>query len=192
MIITPRAVDKSKLSENDFIEVRPDLRRRTIEYSGGRKPSIDSGVHAATYASDPGITAILHSHNPWPVSAPKTEFPFPCGVTEEAEEILAKLRPDPVSVVELAEHGTFVVLRGEDAVKTLSRDWSRVKEDWREHLSEIGAAMPEGAKIVPMFSENRIVGSVLVHEDATASPRLLEEFRGCGMGIELIKKARAR
>lgn len=52
--------------------------------------------------------------------------------------------------------------------------------------------MPEGAKIVPMFSENRIVGSVLVHEDGSVSPRLLEEFRGRGNGKRLVEKALER
>lgn len=42
LAITPRGIDKSKLTESDFIRVRADLSERKIEYSGHRKPSIDS------------------------------------------------------------------------------------------------------------------------------------------------------
>ncbi len=92
----------------------------------------------------------------------------------------------------MADHGAFIAIRGEDAVKTLAETWLSVKNDWGRHLSEIGSFMPNNAVIVPMFSENGIVGSVLVHEDGSVSPRLMEEYRGRGFGKKLVERALAR
>lgn len=134
MAITPRGIDKSKLTESDFIGVRADIEKRKIKYSGDRKPSIDSGVHAIAYARDSGTVAILHSHNPWIVGAPKTGFPFPCGVAEEADEITSKLRDGPIAVVEMADHGAFVAIRDVATAKELAKTWYWMRRDWERHL----------------------------------------------------------
>lgn len=52
--------------------------------------------------------------------------------------------------------------------------------------------MPKDAKLVPMFSKNGIIGSVLIHEDGSVSPRLLQEFQGRGIGKKLVERARVR
>lgn len=92
----------------------------------------------------------------------------------------------------MADHGAFIAIRGGDAVKTLAESWYWIKRGWEKHLGRLGEFMPKNAKIVPMFSENRIIGSTLVHEDGSVSPRLLQEFQGRGIGKKLVERARVR
>lgn len=57
-LITASGVDKANLSETDLVKV--DLDGKVVE---GPKPSAETLVHCALYASDPAIKAVFHTHS---------------------------------------------------------------------------------------------------------------------------------
>jgi hypothetical protein len=129
-VITKRDVDKTGLTEKDFVWVRLDLHDDKLIYSGapGTKPSVDAPVHRLIYKKLPWVKVIVHGHlqvsgefvhgEPLPL--------WPCGAENEADDIMQAVPKDVTPSLWIANvtgHG-FVALIGDsdpkNALDTLS------------------------------------------------------------------------
>jgi hypothetical protein len=129
-VITRRDVDKTGLTEQDFVFVSLRLENDALIYSGaeGLKPSIDSPVHRLLYEQLPWVKSIVHGHlqAQGDMVHPAKLTRWPCGAENEAYDILsvAPREAQQVWVVNVEGHG-FVALIGSDnpqnALLTLSR-----------------------------------------------------------------------
>jgi hypothetical protein len=121
-IITRRDVDKTGLTENDFVFVSLNLENDSLAYSGteGVKPSIDSPVHRLIYERIPWVKSVVHGHlqaHGDRVHLEKLQR-WPCGAENEAYDII-KVSPQEARdlwVVNVEGHG-FVALIGLDNPK---------------------------------------------------------------------------
>lgn len=198
MAITPRSVDKGKLTEKDFLLVKVDQRKRRVYVNSPTKPSIDSSVSDALYKAYPGLKAILHTHSPWVLNPYTTSFPYPCGVKEEAQEALKTLKQhhhanNKAFVLKLLHHGTLLGLAGDLDIATLEAQWQAVQKDFKAHMQEIGiadTALAQG-RVQAILSPEGIVGYVFTDTDGTIAPRLLPEHQGKGLGRQLLEVIRA-
>lgn len=193
--ITPRGVDKSKLTGDDILLIQVDQEQRQIFVNSERKPSIDSSVSDALYKAFPGLKAIIHTHSPWSLNGFRTSFPYPCGVKEEAEEVIRAIKQNSYQdnnpfLVKLIHHGYILGLAGELTIDKLEEQWKKVNEDFKTHMAELSISEEElaGSTLCAMISSKGIIGYVLHHVDGTISPRILDEYRGLGLGRELFER----
>lgn len=117
-IITKRNVDKTGLTEQDFVFVKGSLENEKIIFLGtaGSKPSIDTPVHRYIYENLSWVRSIVHGHlflkgeNVHPELINR----WPCGSENEAYEIIRKapIGPQRLWMVNVDGHG-FVALIGE-------------------------------------------------------------------------------
>ncbi len=118
-IITKRNVDKTGLTENDFVFVSLQLENEAIVYSGSSniKPSIDSPVHRLIYEQIPWVRSIVHGHLQ---AQGESIYPhrlqrWPCGAENEAHDIIAVAPQEKQDlwIANVDGHG-FVALIGSD------------------------------------------------------------------------------
>ena len=193
--ITPRGVDKSKLKPEDFLAVKVSTEERKIYVNSSIKPSIDSSVSGTLYKNFSDLRAILHSHSPWFLGASESNFPFPCGVKEEGDEVVCTVNAqnrktnDPF-LVRLIDHGYMLGLTDLLSISMLKAQWSEAIEDQAEHWNEVsvGDAELDGGKTVAILSKEGVVGTIRIHADGSVSPRLLPKYQGKGYGRELVSR----
>jgi len=193
--ITPRGVDKSKLSPSDFVVVKVDASERKVFVNSASKPSIDSSISGALYKEFPNTTAILHSHSPWFLGATETRFPFPCGVKEEGEEVIRTVKAaghvdgNPF-LVRLIDHGYMLGLTATLSPTTLRTQWKEALEDQKQHWDEVRATEEEleGGNSVAILGKKGVIGTIRIHSDKSISPRLLPQYQGQGYGKELLHR----
>lgn len=73
MLITPSGMDYGRMTEKDLIAVN----FRTMEYTGGVKPSSEKDIHAGLYRSKSGINAVIHTHPSYCCSVAATRKALP-------------------------------------------------------------------------------------------------------------------
>lgn len=196
--MSPRAVDKASVAVKDMLRVSVDQNSRAITAvapRGGTTSSIDSGVSAYLYEQFTGLKAIVHTHCDWGVGFKQTDFPYPCGVKEEAiemEKILLAAGYDGLSsfLLRLVEHGFVLGMHENLTTEQIRRQWHEVNEDFDSHVTEIGTSPAElraRGKIQPILSPDGIVGYVFEDNDGAVAPRLMESSRGRGWGRDLIE-----
>ena len=86
VLISRRNVDKTGISEKNFVVCRLDTDGNTI-YEGTAKPSVDTPVQLRLFKALPNIDYILHGHC-YAKSASFTDRAIPCGAVEEVDAVL--------------------------------------------------------------------------------------------------------
>ncbi|GEM_PF-2215501 len=116
-IITRRNVDKTGLTQDDFVFVSLQLENDSLIYSGasGMKPSIDAPVHRIIYEKIPWVNSIVHGHlqaHGEVIYSEKLRR-WPCGAENEAHDIIAVApkKQQNLWIVNIEGHG-FVALIG--------------------------------------------------------------------------------
>ncbi|MCR4431378.1 MAG: class II aldolase/adducin family protein [Tepidanaerobacteraceae bacterium] len=125
-VITPSGMNYADLEPEDIVAV--DLDGKPV--ASGRKPSVETPVHAAIYRARPDVKAVIHTHsiNASACAASRTEIPCimedmssmvggpvkvakyaPTGTRELAENVLEAL--EDRNAVILANHGVVTVGR---------------------------------------------------------------------------------
>lgn len=105
--VTRRNVDKTNLSERDFVEVKSG--EQTVFYYGENKPSVDTAIQLRLLRHYPNINYMIHGHV-YIDNAPKTDSKIPCGYIEEFDEIIKKY-PDSNTnniSINLKGHGCLI------------------------------------------------------------------------------------
>jgi hypothetical protein len=193
--ITPRGVDKSKLKTKDFLAVKVNTVERKIFVNSSIKPSIDSSVSGTLYDNFSDLKAILHSHSPWFLGATESNFPFPCGVKEEGDEVVCAVRSqvrqsNEPFLVRLIDHGYMLGLTDQLSISKLEAQWKEALQDQTEHWNEVSVddSDLDGGKTVAILSREGVIGTIRIHADQSISPRLLPRYQGKGYGRELISR----
>lgn len=102
IFVSPRNVDKLKLTTEDFIIINLS----DFSYFGERKPSVDTPIQCFLYNKYPEINFMIHGHA-YLAGAPFTENYFPCGDMREAKEILS-IWNDAPACINLKNHGFLI------------------------------------------------------------------------------------
>jgi hypothetical protein len=108
--MSKRNVDKTIISNEQFVEVTFDKDKTGVVYLGDQKPSVDTPIQLQLYNYYPNVNYIVHGHVYIPY-APYTDENIPCGFIEEFDEIV-KLFPDSSQsnmVVNLKGHGCLIM-----------------------------------------------------------------------------------
>lgn len=106
--VTRRNVDKTTLSEDDFVQVLP--RTDKVYYYGDQKPSVDSPIQLRLFDYYPRVNYMLHGHV-YVKGGIKTHSKIPCGYIDEYEEIIGRV-PDRQAtnfVINLRGHGCLIL-----------------------------------------------------------------------------------
>lgn len=195
MVVTPRGLPKSKLTAADLMlaEVVP---YKLVKVPAEVKPSVDTGMQSWLYTRFPWIDAMLHFHDAFIIPSGEgtavTEFPYPCGTIEEAEEVcraLVAARDDERRIggkdclVKLVHHG-YLLLLELDGIRKLCSDWFWAKTSYLQHLKEVGEAVLGSELLLrPIFHRASIVGIIASRPNGEySSVFLLPEHRGGGLG----------
>ena len=113
VLISRRNVDKTGISEKDFVVCRLDDDGNTI-YSGMNKPSVDSPVQLRLFKALPNIDYILHGHV-YVKDAIITDKAIPCGAVEEVDAVLTAIKhkysvyDNDFYVINLKGHGCLIM-----------------------------------------------------------------------------------
>jgi hypothetical protein len=112
VLVTRRNVEKTTLSESDFVEVslRPYGKGEEVAYYGDAKPSVDAPIQLHLFRRYQNVRYMVHGHV-YVEEAPYTAHKIPCGGIEEVEEIAA-LFPDERAAnfaVNLRGHGCLLL-----------------------------------------------------------------------------------
>lgn len=194
LLVSPRQVDKSALTEHDAIPVTVDANTGIVSYSSDRKPSIDTGVSSLLYREYPDLQAIIHFHKGWGRMSAVTKFPFPCGAKEEAEEMIKSIqKSDSEDVaVELVHHGFLLGLRAGDKER-LQKEWEEITADFVEHLDEVvGQDVPIDRNAMRPIFDGLSVAGIIYDQPDDAAVFLSEHARGTGIGRRVIEQLIAR
>lgn len=190
--VSPRGVNKKYLDVYDAISSRVD-ESGLVEYEGQVKPSIDTGVSGLLYNKYSELESIIHFHGGWGRMDAKTEFPYPCGVFEEADEITRSLDESGSTdvSVELVHHGFLLGLKNGD-LERLNHEWLDVLNKYMTHLQEVGQfagfMFSRGTKHTqPIFDGLSVVG-VIYNSPIGVSVFLDEKARGRGVGATVINQ----
>lgn len=160
------------------------------------KPSIDTGVHDIIYRAWPGVGLLIHTHSPWVLTDAVTEFPYPCGTKEEANEILAAVLPHrpPPDVplpdrfaVTLIHHGALIG-RPKDELDLLISQWQTVRDEYLAHLDEV-QKLPRLSELTlfPIWGKDIPIGIAARHHEGWYALHLSPQFRDQGWGKYLIR-----
>lgn len=193
LLVSPRQVDKSLLTEQDAVPVTVDMDSRTVSYLGNRKPSIDTGVSSLLYREYPDVEAIMHFHNGWGRMNATTGFPFPCGVKEEADEMISSLHESdsPDVAIELVHHGFLLGLKPGD-LERLRTEWREMSAAFTKHLDEVGRRSDFDEDLLrPIFDGLSVAGIIYDMTDG-AAVFLGEDARGTGLGRRVVEQLIAR
>lgn len=195
LVITPRCADKSKISESDLIVAKVDQNEHKVFINNEKKASIDTSVSDALYKTFPNLKAILHTHNHWCVGGISSTFPYPCGVKEEADEVIKTLEESNYKdgdsfLVKLIHHGYLLGLTEALTTEVLKNQWEKTVQDFEDHLKEVNVSKEElgESKLKAIVSKEGIIGWVNEGKDGTVGLRLLNDYRGRGYGNELVNK----
>jgi len=71
--ITPSSFDYALMQSDDVCVLNFDL----VSLEGDRKPSIESGMHAAVYQTRPDVRVIIHTHQPYASALGIMQKPIP-------------------------------------------------------------------------------------------------------------------
>lgn len=83
--VSPRDLDKKRITVDDMIAVKIDVTSKTLFYSGEKKPSVDAPIQARLYQLLP-LNYMIHGHL-YVEGAPFTKEYYPCGDMREVHEI---------------------------------------------------------------------------------------------------------
>lgn len=195
MMVTPRQVDKSKITLEEACVASVDHENNRIFYQGRTKSSIDTAVADFLYHHLPKINYLLHFHNQWGTADHTSSFPYPCGVKEEALEILRQLDKGGQDefAIELLHHG-FLLGLPEGGIERLQKEWEVNLEEFREHLLDAKMAEPAEEAVLkgkavlkPAFADTHIVG-VVMERPAGAVAYLSQAARGKGVGRKIVEQ----
>lgn len=117
MYVSARNTDKSSLTKEDMVYAT--LYEDKLEYSGDRKPSVDSPVQLELYRMFPCINYMIHGHA-FVKDAPVTEHYYPCGDMREVPEI-SKLITKPNGIINLKNHGFLIYSDTLDSLEELAK-----------------------------------------------------------------------
>ncbi len=95
--ITPSSYDYEKMQPQDICVL--DLELKVLE--GERKPSIESGMHAAAYQSRPDVHVILHTHQAYASALALVNAPIPALFDEQVRYLGRK-----IAIIPYAPSGT--------------------------------------------------------------------------------------
>jgi len=185
--VSPRRVDKAKLGAESAIPAHVDHMRRIVMYEGEHKPSIDTGVNSSLFEIYPDVTAMLHFHNGWGRMDAVTEFPYPCGVTEEAKELHKAIGPDYLAnfSVELVHHG-FLLGMNEGDVNRLNSEWDELVESFTAHVYEVAENVEmQPGLLRPIFDGVHVAGIIYDNPEGAAF-YLAEQSRKFGLGKRVL------
>jgi ribulose-5-phosphate 4-epimerase/fuculose-1-phosphate aldolase len=101
-VITPSNYDYLKMTAEDICVLDMNLN----SLAGNRKPSIESGMHAAIYMVRPDVNAIIHTHQVYPSTLAIINEPIPALFDEQVQLLGRSVEIIPYSPsgsVELAE-----------------------------------------------------------------------------------------
>lgn len=190
LLASPRQVDKSQLTIDQVCYAQVDHDKNIVYYDGVQKSSIDTAVNHSLYQKYPHIKYLLHFHQPWGVSDAKTSFPYPCGVKEEAIEIIStidKFDNQNGFCVDMIHHG-FLIGLTENDLDRLENEWQQNLNEFKQHLITVNQenALNQG-NLKPIFDGSRIVG-VVKQDDLGAVVFLSEISRGRGIGKKIIQQ----
>lgn len=107
-LVSRRNVDKTTLSENDFVQVAKD--EDHVTYFGNVKPSVDTPIQIRLFNYYSNINYMIHGHV-YVKHANFTKSKVPCGYIEEFEEI-KEVFPDPLTqnfCINLSGHGCLIL-----------------------------------------------------------------------------------
>jgi hypothetical protein len=106
VFVSKRNIDKRGIDENGFVAVRETP--QGIGYYGLDKPSVDTPIQLALYATYHKINFMLHSHT-YVQNAPFTSKIIPCGAVEEVDEIRSLIPSSDCNwfFVNLLGHGSI-------------------------------------------------------------------------------------
>lgn len=107
-VITPSGMNYMSLEPEDIVTV--DINGKQV--CPGRKPSVETPLHAAIYRARPDVGAIIHTHSNNASACAAARVDIPCIM-----EDLASMVGGPVKVAEYALTGTEKL--AENAVKAL-------------------------------------------------------------------------
>jgi hypothetical protein len=190
LLASPRQVDKSKIDINQACYAEVDHQTQQVFYLGENKSSIDTAVNHYLYQKYPQIKYLIHFHQPWGVAEDITDFPYPCGVKQEAIEIsrhVDNLDHQHGFCLELTHHGFLLGLTETD-LDRLKNEWQQNLTEFKQHLVSVGQENNLDKSIVkPIFSGNRIVGAVMQNELGIVV-YLGEMSRGRGIGKKIIQQ----
>ena len=109
--VTRRNVEKTTLSEDDFVAVNMSYLERPdrVNYWGVRKPSVDTPTQVNLFNYYKHVNFIVHGHV-YVKDAPITNRKIPCGYLEEFEDIVELFPCDHFNFcVNLLGHGCLVM-----------------------------------------------------------------------------------
>lgn len=196
LMVSPRGVDKSKLQTIDALAVSAILNERKIYFSGDGKPSIDTGMEALLYDRYSNLDAIIHFHRGWGKMDATTAFPYPCGVEEEAVEVIRSL--DELGIgsaarafgAELVHHGFILGLTMSELERILG-EWRVTRDEFQAHLDELATnpanptAALDDSLYRPIWNGAEIKG--IIYDDPEAAIVYLRtNARGSGVGRKVI------
>jgi ribulose-5-phosphate 4-epimerase/fuculose-1-phosphate aldolase len=81
--ITPSNYDYLKMTAEDICVLDMHL----TPLAGSRKPSIESGMHAAIYKTRPDVNAIIHTHQVYPSTLALINEPIPALFDEQVQSL---------------------------------------------------------------------------------------------------------
>jgi L-ribulose-5-phosphate 4-epimerase len=102
LAITPSNYDYLKMVPDDICIL--DLLLKPLD--GKRKPSVESGLHAAIYRVRPDVNAVIHTHQVYPSTLAIINKPIPALYDEQAR-FLGRY----VSIIPYAPSGTGVLMK---------------------------------------------------------------------------------
>jgi len=190
LLVSPRQFNKSQITANQACYAEVDHDSRNVYYFGNNKSSIDTAVNHRLYEQYPNIKYLLHFHQPWGGADGTTNFPYPCGVKEEATEIISqvdKLDHQNGFCLELVHHG-FLLGLNENDLNRLEVEWNQNLAEFKQHLIKVHKESSlEQATVKPIFSGNRIVGITMLNS-LGAVIYLGEMSRGQGVGKKIVQQ----
>lgn len=160
-LITPSGMDYDRFGPDDLCLVN----RETGEVTGSRRPSIETGLHAAVYQGRPDVGAVVHTHSLYATAVATAHRDLPClldamavqfggavpvarygipGSPDLAEKVARRLGEG--GAVLLANHGVVAV--GADLEEALGR------AELVERAAQIYLLATGLGKAVPLSSDS--------------------------------------
>lgn len=156
IIVTPSGMDYERFGPEDLCAVNLE----NGEVAGPRRPSIETGLHAAVYRSRPDVGAVIHTHSLFATAVAATRREIPCILdamaiqfggavpvaryaipgSKDLAENAARALGDRGAVL-LANHGVVAV--GEDLKEAMGR--AELVERAAQtliHAAQVGKAVP--------------------------------------------------
>ncbi|MFN8391001.1 MAG: class II aldolase/adducin family protein [Bdellovibrionota bacterium] len=196
-LVSPRGVNKAALLAADLLKVAVDIENRVVRCPDiSRKSSIDTGVLGTLFSRYPELAFVLHFHPTEAIVLPvaNTDFPFPCGTLEEAQELGRAIdRSERDSfLIEMVHHG--FLLGGTEAFRgRLLAEWAETQDEYADHLREIDEFDKLAESVQnPIFVGTKLLGVLNMHRDGWGSIYVRKAERGRKLGAQLASIAANR